>query len=361
MSTPEPAPTRLCPHCGADLPPSNPRFCIDCGGALDPNGAEEPPAIAIPATTGPTVRLGNARVEQSVIGGTIRLASSGAIPPGLWFQDALPGPEDIVAVYAPLRAVVGGWSGLVGAKWQRSKTAPSAIGTRTLFRFEAEQVWFPASGYGQGLKLHVRILAQSEADEGRSRRGFRYRAHYDPPMEVDESWWADDAGRRVERAAPQIQLMAPPRIPRVSDYNEAIRWMPAANAEAWARAGQLPGRFQLLNTAQQRTPAGRGLPLADLSARWLPLRLLSRPAQTWCVQALHPLICRLSEWPALEQRIRREARGLGLDMGTDLEVEWWLDRQGHDCVVLEDARRLYGHQRVAIAFRRAQVVACEPG
>jgi hypothetical protein len=54
------------------------------------------------------------------------------------------------------------------------------------------------------------------------------------------------------------------------------------------------------------------------------------------------------------------ARGLGLDLETDLVVEWWLDRQGHDGVVIEDAQPLYEHRRVVIAFRRSQIARCQP-
>jgi hypothetical protein len=309
------------------------------------------------------VQLPNARGEQSVIGGTIKLPTSGAIPPGLWFQDQPPGVDDVIAIYAPLRAVVGGWSGLSGAGWQPSPDGPAlAEGTRMIFRFETEREWFPASGYGLGMRLHIRLLAQSDAAEGRTRRGFRYRAHHDAPMEVVAVWWTDPVTReRVERPVPQIQIMAPPRARRISDYDEEIVTMPAADAEAWARQGEIHGRFQLLYDSQQRTPAGRGLPLAEVSAPWLPLRLLGQPAPPaaqYRVQAFRPLIISWKDWRKLQTRIRAEARGLGLDLGTDLVVEWWLDRQGHDCVVFEDAKRQYGHQRVVVAFRRAQIALC---
>ncbi len=130
--------------------------------------------------------------------------------------------------------------------------------------------------------------------------------------------------------------------------------MAAADAEAWARQGEVPGRFKLLYESQQRTPAGRGLPLAEVSAPWLPLRLLGQTAQpgAYRLQAFRPLVIKWNDWRKLQTRISAEARGLGLDLGTDLVVEWWLDRQGHDGVVFEDAKRKYGHPRVAIAFRR---------
>jgi hypothetical protein len=88
--------------------------------------------------------------------------------------------------------------------------------------------------------------------------------------------------------------------------------------------------------------------------------LLGQPAQQqhYRVQAFRPLIIRWNDWRKLQTRIRAEARGLGLDLGTDLVVEWWLDRQGHDCVVFEDAKRQYGHQRVVVALRRAQIALC---
>jgi len=345
---------RFCRHCGVALPPTNPRFCIECGGSI--GAAPLPQAAATP----PTVRLPNAGVAQSVIGGTMRLPTSGAIPPGLWFGEQPPGPDDVVAIYAPLRAIVGGWSGLSGMGWQPDEQAPaSAVGARMIFRFAARREWFPAASCGRGMRLEVQLLAQAEADEGRSRRGFRYRARHDPPMEVAAAWWVDPAtGARSDRALPQIQIMAPPRVPRVSDYAEAVAAMPERDAEAWAREGQIHGQFRLLNSAQQRTPAGRGLPLAEVGTPWFPLRLLGRVNPAYRLRAFHPLICRWDAWKQLQGRMEAEARGLGLDLATDLVVEWWLDRQGHDCVVFDGAKSLYGYERVAIAFRRAQVARC---
>ena len=344
---------RFCRHCGAALPPTQPRFCIECGGAI--SGSPTPAQDAAPAR--PAVRLPNARVDQSVIGGTIRLPSSGAIPPGLWLREQPPGPADVVAIYAPLRAIVGGWSGLSGAGWRRNDESQSSLeSTNRLFQFETQREWFPAPGCGQGLRLAIRLRAQAEAEEGHERRGFRYRTHYDPPMEVVEARWRDPAtGAARDHPLPQIQIMAPPRIRRVSDYDEKIATMPAADAAAWAREGAIHGLFQLLQTSQQRTPAGRGLPLAESGpASWLG-RMIGQPRERYQVQAFHPLVCRWPEWRKLRRRIRDDARGLGLDLETDLMVEWWLDRQGHDCVVFEEAQRLYGHQRVVIAFRRSQI------
>ena len=348
---------RFCRHCGAALPPTQPRFCIECGGAL---GASRPPAQHTPSEQS-TVLLPNARVEQSVIGGTIRLPSSGAVPPGLWLREQPPGPADVVAIYAPLRAIVGGWSGLGGAGWRRNDESLAAFdSTNRVFQFETQREWFPAPGYGQGLRLRVRLRAQAEAEEGHQRRGFRYRAHHDPPMEVVEASWRDPAtGALCDHPLPQIQIMAPPRARRVSDYDERIATMAAADAAAWAREGAVHGLFLLLQTSQQRTPAGRGLPLAEAGpASWLG-RIIGQPRERYHVQVFHPLVCRWPEWRKLRRRIRDEARGLGLDLDTDLTVEWWLDRQGHDCVIFEEAERLYGHQRVVIAFRRAQIAQAE--
>jgi hypothetical protein len=296
-----------------------------------------------------------------VIGGTIRLPTSGAIPPGLWFQDDPPAADAVVAVYAPLRAIVGGWSGLAGAGWRQSEQAPRASGARMTFCFETVREWFPAQGCGAGLRLQVRLVAQAEADEGRTRRGFRYRVYHDPPMEIAAAWWLDPAtGQHSDRSLPQIQIMAPPRIPRVSDYDEPIVAMPDRDAEAWSREGQVYGLYRLLHPSQQRTPAGRGLPLAEAGALQRTLHLLGRAGSLYRVQVFHPLVCRWAEWRKLLHRMQADARGLGLDLETDLVMEWWLDRQGHDCVVFEDARARYGHQRVVIAFRRGQIAECRP-
>jgi hypothetical protein len=351
----QPGRPRFCGHCGAELPPGNPRFCIACGGALH-TGAPGLPS----APEEPTVQLPNARVAQSVVGGTVRLPTSGAIPSGLWLQDAPPAAADVIAVYAPLRAVVGGWSGLAGMGWRRDgQTSAAPGGTTMLFSFTATRRWFPAPGCGAGLHMEVQLRAQAEADEGHERRGFRYRTHHDPPMEVAAARWLDPStGARVERPLPQIQIMAPPRVRRVSDYDETIGVLPDVDAEAWSREGQVHGQFELTHTSQQRTPAGRGLPLVAARSAWSPVRLLRGTPPLYRVQAFAPLMCRWPDWPQLQQRMQADARELGLDLETDAVVEWWLDRQGHDCVVFEGAGRLYNRQRAVIAFRRSQIARC---
>jgi hypothetical protein len=350
----------FCRHCGAALPPANPRFCIECGGDVARDAPPTTEHDRAAEANGPTVRLPNARVAQQVIGGTIRLPTSGAIPPGLWFLDHPPAADDVVAVYAPLRAIVGGWSGLAGAGWRQCEQPSRASGARMTFCFETVREWFPAEGCGAGLRLQVQLAAQAEADEGHTRRGFRYRVSHDPPMEIAAAWWLDPAsGLRTDRSLPQIQIMAPPRVGRVSDYDEPIVTMPAGDAEAWSGEGKVHGLFRLLNPSQQRTPAGRGLPLAEVGALWRTLHWLGQGDSLYRVQAFHPLVCRWASWGKLRDRMQTDARGLGLDLGTDLVMEWWLDREGHDCVVLEEAGSHYGHQRVVIAFRRSQIAACE--
>ncbi|HEU4322592.1 MAG TPA: zinc ribbon domain-containing protein [Roseiflexaceae bacterium] len=361
LPNPEGISAPRCPACAAALPPNNPQFCIECGTPLTAGAptirlASEPVA----AVGTPTVRLGNARVPQAVLGGTIRLPTAGAIPPGLWFLEQPPGADDVVAVYAPLRAVVGGWSGLLGGDWQPGEGQPGVEGGRSTFLFEASRTWFPAPDCGGGLLLHITIRAQAEADIGRSRRGFRYRSHYDPPMEVADAWWTDAGGRAwVEAPLPRIQLMAPPRIARVSDYDESIRVLPAAEAMAAAREGRLQDRCHLLSERQERTPAGRGLALGIAGGIPLLRWLFSDQRPAYHVQLTNPLVCGWDEWQALQSTIRAEARGYGLDMDSDAVVEWWLDRKEHDSLVLDGAKQRYSHQRVVIAFRRAQIIRVE--
>ncbi len=333
---------KFCRHCGAALPPNDPLFCVECGGAIYAGM--------------PTVRLPNAPREQSVLGGTIRLPTSGAMLPGLWFHDHLPGVDDVVAVYAPLRAVVGGWSGLTGQGWRRVSERAAPGGTQMIFRFETVREWFAAPERARGLRLGVRLQAESRADEGRERRGFRYRVRRDPPMEVAEAWWFDPISQlRGGEPVPQIQIMAPPRVPRISDYDERIKTMTAPDADAWAREGQIHDVLTLLNPAQQRTPAGRGLELGAIRHRSLLPRLFGWMGDRYRVQLFRPLVIAWDEWQRLQTRIETEARGVGLDLETDAMVEWWLDRQGHDGLVLDGVRQRYNYDRVVIAFRRAQI------
>lgn len=360
MTTPSNPTPRFCGQCGATLPPTNPRFCIECGAAVraasGPLPAEEP--APAPAATGPTVRLANARTEQLVIGGTMRLPSSGAVPPGLWVLPEPPGPDDVVAVYAPLRAVVGGWSATTSDGWKKLGQEWADDGSsRDLVQFAVERSWFPATGAGRDLRLNARIVASSFAEEGKTRRGFRYRSGSDAPMDVAASWWIDGRGKVVrDLQVPQIQLMAPPRTPRISDYNEQIGEMDVREAEIWARQGEVHGVFRADTTNQQRTPVGRGIPLWALIGGTLFMPLMDNNQPLYRVKLLRPLVCRPGDWPALTERMRREAAGLGLDMQTDAIVEWWLDQQGHDGAVFE--RGAYPNSRglVAVAFRRSQIV-----
>jgi len=354
---------RFCGQCGAPLPPGHPRFCIECGHPLGHHTPQDAPPSSQPdhpAATGPTVRLANARTEQSVVGGTVKLPSSGAVPPGLWFAPELPGPDDIVAIYAPLRAVVGGWSGLIENGWEKLGQAWAGDGTsRDLVRFAVERVWFAAPDAAQGMKLHVRITAAAHADEGRTRRGFRYRIGADPPMEVAASWWSEGDAPRYDLAVPQIQIMAPPRIRRVSDYPEQVQRMVAREAETWAQQGEVRGLFRMPNPAQQRTIAGRGIPLIEVSAIGALLRLGGAVQRLYRVLMHRPLVCRSGDWPKLKRRMAHDAAGLGLDMRADAMIEWWLDREGYDGVVLERGAHRYGGGRAVIAFRRSQIALIE--
>ncbi|GIW01845.1 zinc ribbon domain-containing protein [Roseiflexus sp.] len=354
-----PAIRRFCAFCGADLPPGNPRFCIECGQPVEPSphgeSTDHPHAV-----TGPTVRLANARTEQAVIGGTVKLPSSGAAPPGLWFAPELPGPDAIVAVYAPLRAIVGGWSGLIAHGWKKCSEAWAADGTnRTLVRFTVERMWFAAPGAAHSMRLLVQIGAWAHADEGRTRRGFRYRIGADPPMDVMAAWWVEGTAPRFDLPVPQIQIMAPPRIVRVSDVPETVRRMSAKEAETWARQGEVHGWFRMPNSAQQRTPVGRGIPLLEVSPLGAWLRLGGAVGRLYRVQMFRPLVCDASAWKSLKQRIVQEATDLGLDMNTDAIIEWWLDREGYDGALFERNAHPYGGGRAVIAFRRSQIALIE--
>lgn len=347
-----------CPDCGEKLPPGQPRFCVECGEPTGWEPADDEPAAA----TGPTVQLGNARVEQEVIGGTMRLPSLGAAPPGLWAHDHPPGPDDVVAIYPPLRAVARGWSGHVGRGWSLAGTATE--GAATVFLFRAPVVWAPAPGCGGGLELHCEVEASSHTTvEGRERRGFRFGLRRDGPMRVVAAGWRDEQGLPQALPPPQIQIMAPPRVPRMSDIAEAPALLSAREAIAWAGDSQAHGayRLHLPQLQQEHTPAGRGATLIPLSERdsagrpwWQRLIAGLLPAR-YRVRVERPLHCALDEWPGRLGRIREEARALGLDLEPALAAEWWLDRNGHDGVFFSGARRRYGADHVVIVFRRGQL------
>ncbi len=350
----------VCTVCGADLPPGNPRFCIECGQPVAQPIAGGEMVDQPSAATGPTVRLANARTEQTVIGGTVKLPSSGAVPPGLWLAPDLPTAEDIVAIYAPLRAIVGGWSGLIEHGWKKYSQERSADGTgRTLVRFMVDRIWFAAPGAVQQIRLVVRIGAVAHADKGRTRRGFRYRIGANPPMEVLDAWWIEGDTLRSGIPVPQIQIMAPPRIKRVSDFPETVHRMNIREAETWARQGEVHGLFHMPNSTQQRTQVGRGIPLIEVSLLGAWLRLGRMTERLYRVQMFRPLICDAASWKRLRQRIMQEAADLGLDMNTDAIIEWWLDREGYDGAVFEHNAHPYGGRRAVIAFRRSQIALIE--
>ncbi|MBC8160882.1 MAG: zinc ribbon domain-containing protein [Roseiflexaceae bacterium] len=354
----------FCTSCGEQLPPNDPRFCIVCGAAVRRASVTSAgarllePVQATAAVTGATVRLANARVEQAVVGGTVRLGTSTAVPPGLWMLDTPPGADRVLAVYAPLRAIVGGWSATTSDGWQ--KTAATPQDGSTLFNFETVREWFPSHGHGQGLRLRVRIRASSGAEEGRTRRGFTYRVGTDAPMEVLDAHWVDAEGRRCTMPLPDIQLMAPPRVPRVSDYDEAIGWLPPNNAEIWSLAGKIHGQFLLLNAAQQRTPVGRGLLLEQLALSVQVLRFAGFSSnQLYRVLIHNPLVVAIGQWARLQRSMRAEAAKLGLDLGTDAAIEWWLDQQGYDGALFERGAYPDSAARTVVAFRRSQIAAIQ--
>jgi hypothetical protein len=353
---------RFCGQCGARLPLDDPRFCIECGRPLaggPPAELEESPEHESP---GVTVRLPNAGGAQAVVGGTVKLPSSGAVPPGLWFSPEPPGAEDVVAVYAPLRAVKGGWSGLTSHGWRRVERAWSGQGTRDRLLFEVEREWFASGDAALGLRLLVRIGAESHAEEGRGRLGFRYRIGRNPPMRVLEARWRDAEGREwLDLALPQIQLMAPPRVGRVSDFAEDIGRMGARAAHEWALGGAVHGVYRLVDFAQQRTPLGRGLRLLELPARAGVTAQLGALFETrYRVRILNPLRCDALALEAARGRAQEEASGLGLDMESDAVTEWWLERHGYDGAVLAPGAHAHGDARMVIAFRRAQVARITP-
>ncbi|WP_129632619.1 zinc ribbon domain-containing protein [Candidatus Oscillochloris fontis] len=374
---------RFCRHCGQPLPPGRPRFCIECGGDVTPHDLPLPaatmpaPAIAPPSTpasrrSAPTVRLGNAGVEQSVIGGTVRLPTSGAVPPGLWVLDEPPGADVVLAIYAPLRAVVGGWSGLVGKGWTLDGSEDRPDG-RAIFRFSAEIEWFPARGCGAGLRLRVRIGAESRGKEGRERRGFRYMAHHDSPMTLlAAQWYAPDGLPMPMQPVPQIQIMAPPRVPRISDYDEQVVTMVASEAQIWASKSQVAGLYRLAsasiqsgmsNPMQAQTPGGRGiilLPVGRLENQLrgiIPQSIIGfGPGDRFRVRMERPYSCDLAAWNRQLKKIRVEAQDLGMPMESEPVAEWWLDRNGYDGLILTKAQSRYAAERAVIAFRRSQIV-----
>ncbi|HMQ33629.1 MAG TPA: zinc ribbon domain-containing protein [Chloroflexaceae bacterium] len=353
-------PPKFCPQCGAALPPDAARFCIACGRPVRGRAPaeDEGPAAAL----GPTVRLANAAVPQQAIGGTVKLPASGAVPPGLWVLDEPPGPADVVAIYPPLRPVRGGWSGLVGRGWRPAGS--EAAGQRMVFHFVAPVEWFPAEGCGAGLRLAVEVAASSRAWEGKGRRGFRFGLRRDGPMRVVAAGWRDGAGGPVaDRPLPQIQIMAPPRVPRVADLDDEPARLDAREAALWAEGSQAHGAYRLHREQlmQEHTPAGRGItlvPLREGSEGGRPWwgRLLSGMAPArYRARVERPLLCELGAWAARLRAIGAEARGLGLDLEPALAAEWWLDRNGHDGVVFTGARARYGAERVVIVFRRGQL------
>lgn len=357
METPQ-APPRFCPHCGAALPSGGARFCIACGRPMRGLAAAAEPDAA----TGPTVRLPNAGVAQQVIGGTVKLPASGAVPPGLWVLDTPPGPEDVVAIYPPLRPVRAGWSGLVGRGWRAGGS--QADGAQMTFHFVAPVEWFPAEGCGAGLRLLVEVAASSRAWEGKERRGFRFGLRRDGPMRVVSAAWRDAGGAHVaDRPLPQIQIMAPPRVPRVADLADEPALLDAREAALWAAGSQAPGAYRLHRDQlmQEHTPAGRGITLVPLregregGRPWWGLLLPGAMPARYRARVERPLVCELGAWAGRLRAIRAEARGLGLDLEPALAAEWWLDRNGHDGVVFTAARARYGAERVVIVFRRAQL------
>lgn len=336
--------TIICPHCAAHLPHAA-QFCIECG---QPQGTN-------------TIQLPNARVAQSAIGGTIKLASSGAIPPGIWSEAHLPGPEDVIAIYAPLRAIVSGWSAVTQMGWQLVERGPRAHAeASSLYRFACERDWFPLSGAADNLRLRIRLEALADAEPGRTRQGFRYRIGHDAPMSVADAWWHSASDQeRLELPIPQIQIMAPPRVARISDFDEQVRRLPESKALAWAREGQLHEFLHFERDVQQRTPAGRGLTLGAIASSGLIKRWFGPRRARAVVRTMRPYRTGWKAWQALQQNIRDEAGALGLDMDSDAMIEWWLDKSGHDCAIFEAVAERYEYNRIVIPFRRSQVAWIE--
>ncbi len=333
-----------CLQCERPLP-EGAQFCIYCGARSGPITQPLADAPQADPAVGATVRLPNASVPQAYLGGTVRLPTAAAIAPGLWMRPQPPGPSQTVAIYAPLHAVVDGWSGLVGQGWER--VGEQRRDGRSVFSFRAARQWFPAPGYGAGVSLDLVIGAEAEADVGRERLGFRYRIGYDPPMQIVESAWRGAAGE-----LPAIQIMAPPRIPRVSDLAERIAALPPPLAERFAKEGAVHDLLQLAADRQEQTPVGRGLVLAPVQLGWLRQYVPSLHGGLYRVKIQQPLIIAQVSFARLSQQIAAEAADLGLDTSPRATVEWWLDRHGYDGVVFTAPRQI-------IAFRRSQVVRVE--
>jgi hypothetical protein len=298
---------------------------------------------------------------KAFLGGTVKLPSAGALPPGLWWQEQPPGAHDTVQIYMPLRAVVGGWSGQEGHGWYRLADPPALEPGKRRFHFACDREWFPAQGFGGGLRLRVKVQAESDASDGRRRQGFRYHIGHDPPMEVIAAHWVDAHGKPVDRPLPEIQLMAPPRIMRVSDYrNEEFLRLPREQAEAWASEGVYTQPLQMINSNQSQTPVGRGIVLSPPPGPNLYERLFAWAdyearvrEYVFRVQIHKPLQISWHAWLELRPRIEEEARSSGLDLGTAAMVEWWFERQGYDSAIITPYPNI-NHTGV-VAFRRAQI------
>jgi hypothetical protein len=176
-------------------------------------------------------------------------------------------------------------------------------------------------------------------------------------MEVLKAYWSRDGSAQRQLPVPQIQLMAPPRVARVSDLPERIAQMDAREADTFARGGSVTGLFRLPNATQLRTPVGRGLVLHEIppASRFFA-NLMGRRERIYRVQIKQPLFVKRDQWPQLVERITTDAALLGLDLGSDATIEWWLEREGYDGALFEERAHEYGSGRVAIAFRRAQIV-----
>lgn len=350
-------PPKFCPQCGAALPTGGARFCIGCGARMRDAAGADPDELAEAAA--PTVRLPNAGVPQQVIGGTVKLPATGAVPPGLWYLDQPPGPADVVAIYPPLRPVRAGWSGLIGRGWRAAGS--EAAGPQMLFHFVAPVAWFPADGCGAGLRLLVEVAASSRAWEGTGRRGFRFGLRRDGPMRVLGARWEGPGAAQLP--LPQIQIMAPPRVPRVADLDDEPARLDAREAALWVKGSQAQGVYRLYRDQlmQEHTPAGRGITLIALREGraadgpwWTRLLPGALPAR-YRARVEQPYTCRLVDWPARLKDLRAEARALGLDLEPALAAEWWLDRGGYDGVVFTGAQGRYGADQVTIVFRRSQL------